>query len=86
MIPAIPAEMICYRFSPSLTSPVEERVPIPEPKDDEVLLKVLAAGVCHSDVGMFDPTSNIHRALSIGTFTGGHEGAGVYYNLDELRS
>ncbi|MBV9198360.1 MAG: alcohol dehydrogenase catalytic domain-containing protein, partial [Alphaproteobacteria bacterium] len=35
--------------------PLEERdYPDPEPKGEEVLLRVEAAGVCHSDVHIWD--------------------------------
>lgn len=79
----IPAEMTCYRFKPPLPSPAEERVSTPEPKQDEVLLKVLASGICHSDVGIFDPTSLIHHAVAADKpngFTCGHEGAGTIFH------
>ncbi|KAI0688134.1 alcohol dehydogenase [Cytidiella melzeri] len=78
----LPSEMICYRFKPPSPSPIEERVPVPKPKDDEVLLKVLAAGVCHSDVGLFDQTSLINQRMStMGSWTCGHEGAGEIVSI-----
>lgn len=77
----IPSQMTCYRFRPSATSPLQERVSVPEPKDDEVLVKILAAGLCHSDVGLFESTSLIHRAIGKTVYTGGHEGAGTSFLL-----
>jgi D-arabinose 1-dehydrogenase-like Zn-dependent alcohol dehydrogenase len=65
--------------------PLEARdYPDPEPKDEEVLLRVEAAGVCHSDVhiwdGHFDLGDGKHISLeSRGVhlpFTMGHEIAG----------
>lgn len=50
-------------------------VPVPEPGPGEVLLRVRAAGMCHSDVGELDEPSwaeNIHRC----PITLGHEIAG----------
>ena len=34
---------------------------IPHPKPNEVLIKLLAGGVCHSDVGILDPHSNLNK-------------------------
>lgn len=50
-------------------------IPVPEPVPGEVLLRVHAAGMCHSDVGELDEPSwavNIHR----NPITLGHEIAG----------
>ena len=72
-----PAEMISYYFEPSLTSPAEKNTPVPQPEPDEVLLRVLAAGLCHSDVGLFDHDAIIYQLLSSrGSWSCGHEGAG----------
>jgi len=52
-----------------------QEVPVPEPGDDEVLVRVRAAGMCHSDVGEIDEPSwavNITR----NPITLGHEIAG----------
>jgi propanol-preferring alcohol dehydrogenase len=50
-----------------------EEVPVPEPKPGEVVIKVVACGVCHSDVhavdGDWDPLPNL-------PLTPGHEAAG----------
>ncbi|CAP39760.1 Protein CBG23238 [Caenorhabditis briggsae] len=55
--------------------PLEVRqLPIPEPQDDEILVKINYSGICHSDLhawnGDFD-YATIHPLI------GGHEGAGV---------
>ena len=70
-------EMSSYWFVPPSSSPVERKVPVPQPREDEVLLKVLAAGVCHTDVGLFDHDAIIYQLLSSrGSWSCGHEGAG----------
>ncbi|KAJ3759240.1 alcohol dehydogenase [Lentinula raphanica] len=42
--------MIAYRWFPGAKTLTKAKVAIPEPADDEVLVKVLAAGMCHSDI------------------------------------
>jgi len=57
-------------------------VPVPEPGPGEVLLRVRAAGMCHSDVGELDEPSwaeNIHR----NPLTLGHEIAGEVVAVGE---
>lgn len=75
--------MIAYRFAPPAEQPVAERVKIPSPAADEVLVQVLAGGVCHSDLGLLDPTSAARKRNIPGPFTLGHEGAGtvLYVNI-----
>ena len=51
--------MVAYRFSPGSSAPRREELPIPHPKANEVLIKLLAGGVCHSDVGVLDPHHNL---------------------------
>src|SRR5690606_11192465 len=41
-------------------------------RDDEVLVRVVAAGICHTDIGMRDSASRVPRPIVLG-----HEGAGV---------
>ncbi|MCB5363426.1 NAD(P)-dependent alcohol dehydrogenase [Pusillimonas sp. CC-YST705] len=41
-------------------------------RDDEVLVRVVATGICHTDIGMRDSPSRIPRPMVLG-----HEGAGV---------
>ena len=69
--------MVAYRFRSKVPLPVAERVPIPTPKSDEVLLKILASGVCHSDLSALDPKTAVGRGVvKSKPFTFGHEGAG----------
>jgi propanol-preferring alcohol dehydrogenase len=65
--------------------PLEERdVPIPEPKGGEVLIKVTACGICHSDIHIWDGFFDMgggkrlnlsERGLAL-PFTMGHEALG----------
>lgn len=75
----VPETMLAFRFKPSITDPVEEHIPPPNIGPDEVLLQVLAGGVCHSDLAVLDPNNPInHRfTLMASTFTMGHEGSGM---------
>ena len=50
-------------------------VPVPEPGQDEVVLDVKGAGICHSDVGFLDGT--LSGLLPYRPITLGHEIAGV---------
>lgn len=57
------------------TAPVVVDVPMPEPGPGEVLLKVAAAGVCHSDIAVMSwPAEQMPYRLPL---TLGHEGAGT---------
>lgn len=48
-------EMFAYRYVPGTTDVVLEHLPVPGPQEGEVLLRVEAAGLCHSDVGPLPP-------------------------------
>lgn len=56
--------MTAFRFAPGSTSPHRSEVPVPLPKPNEVLIKVLAAGLCHTDLGILDPRSNLHTVAN----------------------
>lgn len=51
----------------------EREIPRPEPKEDEVLVRIKAAGICHSDVHYRDGVSQVGYL----PITLGHEVAGV---------
>jgi len=72
--------MFAYRLHPQSASFAREKVPIPTPAADEVLIKILAAGVCHSDVTCVR-NPEIATMFSRDGFTLGHEGAGVIMSL-----
>jgi alcohol dehydrogenase, propanol-preferring len=55
-----------------------EDVPIPEPGAGEVLVKLMASGVCHTDVHATDGDWPVRPGLP---FIPGHEGAGVVVAL-----
>jgi propanol-preferring alcohol dehydrogenase len=62
-------------------APVVVDVPEPEPGPGQVLLKVSAAGVCHSDIAVMGmPASALRFPLPL---TLGHEGAGTVAALGE---
>ncbi|KAJ3558545.1 hypothetical protein NM688_g857 [Phlebia brevispora] len=72
----MPKTMIAYRFIPSSAHPIEEEVLVPSIAPDQVLVRVLAGGVCHSDLSVLDP-ENVINSYMTAPFTLGHEGAGI---------
>lgn len=70
-----PGEMVAFRYYPTATKPTREIVPIPSPGPHEVLIQVLAGGICHSDFGFFEPAPPKYQYQN--SFTMGHEIAGV---------
>lgn len=54
-------------------APLElERIELEEPRDHEVLVRVVATGICHTDVAMRDSSARVPKPVVLG-----HEGAGV---------
>ncbi|CAD5212744.1 unnamed protein product [Bursaphelenchus okinawaensis] len=53
-------------------------IPVPEPGADDVLVKVLYTGVCHSDLSIWKGTFDGPQKFPC---VGGHEGAGVVVKL-----
>ncbi len=51
---------------------VVEVVELAEPRDDEVLVKIVATGVCHTDIGVRDQSYPVPFPAVLG-----HEGAGI---------
>jgi len=72
-------EMLAYRFRPKAAHPIEETIPIPTPSPDQVLIKILAAGVCHSDLNIL--VAGLAPPEWIYNFTMGHEGAGTIVSI-----
>ncbi|EXJ63555.1 uncharacterized protein A1O5_11316 [Cladophialophora psammophila CBS 110553] len=60
-------------------------VPIPSPKEGEVLIRMKAAGLCRSDLDMIDslPGSDPYASAVDAPYTLGHENAGVIEVLGE---
>ncbi|MGL4585448.1 MAG: NAD(P)-dependent alcohol dehydrogenase [Flavobacterium sp.] len=56
---------------------IVDNMPIPVPQGDEVLIKIAAAGVCHSDLHVIDD------GIVPGPFTLGHENAGYVEAMGE---
>lgn len=66
------------------SAPVVVDVPTPEPGPGQVLLKVTAAGVCHSDEFVMALTGDEYAAFGFGLpLTLGHEGAGIVAALGD---
>lgn len=80
---ALPSTMKAYRFNPITHELVLKEIPIPKLRSDQILVRILAAGVCHSDVSaVFHPDAvQLDPPLEGDTFTMGHEGAGVVVEL-----
>jgi len=77
-------EMVAFRFIPGATggaSVARQVIPIPAPGPDECLVKVLAAGVCHSDCSILDPEFQKGMFAMPNPFVLGHEGAGVVVSV-----
>ncbi|MCZ4538569.1 MULTISPECIES: zinc-binding dehydrogenase [Dietzia] len=75
-----PAQMRAWQWTGTGNPLTLATIPVPEPGEGEVLLRVRAAGMCHSDVGELDEPSwaeNIHRC----PITLGHEIAGEVVGL-----
>ncbi len=65
-------------------APVLVEVPKPEPGPGEILLKVSAAGACHSDSFVMDLPTEAYELAGFGLpLTLGHEGAGVVEAVGE---
>uniref|UniRef100_A0A914EHG3 alcohol dehydrogenase n=1 Tax=Acrobeloides nanus TaxID=290746 RepID=A0A914EHG3_9BILA len=55
-------------------------IPVPEPKDDELLVHLLYSGVCHSDVSVMKNKFPLPIPLSFPNVAG-HEGAGIVVKI-----
>ena len=49
-----------------------ETIDLAEPRDNEILVRVVATGICHTDIAMRDQTFPVPQPIVLG-----HEGAGV---------
>jgi D-arabinose 1-dehydrogenase-like Zn-dependent alcohol dehydrogenase len=71
------ATMRAERFYADTKIVVLEDVPIPEPGDGEVLVKVAFCGICHSDLSLINGTFPAQRPV----VTQGHEASGTIAKL-----
>jgi len=60
---------VCHATGAALSLEV---VDIEEPRSDEVLVQVVATGICHTDIGMRDSPDRVPKPIVLG-----HEGAGI---------
>ncbi len=74
-MPSTMRAAVVRAFGPPLTI---EEVPIPTPGPDEVLVKIMASGVCHTDLHAADGDWPVKPTLP---FIPGHEGAGIVVAL-----
>jgi len=49
-----------------------ETLELSEPRDDEILVRVVGTGICHTDIGMCEAPNRVPKPIVLG-----HEGAGV---------
>lgn len=70
-----PTEMQAWQWTGTGEPLSLATVPVPEPGPGEVLLRVRAAGMCHSDVGELDEPSWVEN-IHLNPITLGHEIAG----------
>lgn len=75
--------MLAGRFDLTTRKFGMETVAIPEPGPDEVRIKVLAAGICLSDIHIIDGTLRMEPREGFTSVTLGHEVAGI---IDKLGS
>uniref|UniRef100_A0A7S4GN50 alcohol dehydrogenase n=3 Tax=Sar TaxID=2698737 RepID=A0A7S4GN50_OXYMA len=76
-IPATMKAAVVEEFNKPVTV---KTVPVPEPGPGQVLIKVIASGVCHTDLHVRDGDWSVKPTLPI---IPGHEGAGVVVKLGE---
>ena len=57
---------------PGTPAPVIETFDIEDPRDDEILVRIVASGICHTDLMMHERAQHAPRPMILG-----HEGAGV---------
>src|SRR3954471_14805787 len=63
------AQLVAYK------QPLEIReVPVPEPRGENVLIRIAGSGLCHSDLHVMEGEGQLASSLSL---TLGHENAGI---------
>ncbi|KAJ1329776.1 propanol-preferring alcohol dehydrogenase [Microdochium nivale] len=69
--------MRAQQFNPATRKLELNEIPIPSPGPDELLVKVLCASLCHSDLMIFEANDKIQVNKDAKPITLGHEGSGV---------
>lgn len=77
--------MKAWRFHGPDKALTPAELPIPEPAQDEVLIQIKAAGLCHTDVGIMRDPGWLPR-LAPRPFTLGHEVAGIVTEVGSAAS
>lgn len=77
----MPSTMLAGRFDLTTKKFGMETVAIPEPRPDEVRIKVSAAGICLSDIHIIDGTLHLEPREGFTSVTLGHEVSGVIEKL-----
>lgn len=77
----IPETMNAWVMRIGEREPIKKTIPVPKPEENEVLVKIEASGVCHSDCTLLamdeaPPTWNFQKEFVLG-----HEGAGTIVQL-----
>lgn len=67
--------MKAAQWDPKLSKVVVNEIPIPEPRPNQILVKLASASLCHSDI------MAISRPDLTEPFTLGHEGAGYVHKV-----
>ncbi|TKA72396.1 hypothetical protein B0A55_05860 [Friedmanniomyces simplex] len=82
----LPTKQRAAQFHPKDKSVHVNEIPVPSIKPDEILVKVRAASLCHSDLMLFEPND---QGLVLGDgepFTMGHEACGTVVQVgDEVK-
>jgi propanol-preferring alcohol dehydrogenase len=76
---SIPKTMLAWQKHSGITEPVRVELAVPSAPADGLLIKVHAAGVCHSDVAILNMKE--YQRSKGKAFTLGHEGAGVVVEI-----
>lgn len=71
-IPKVQKAIVAENFGENYSVKIDENYPVPEPKHDEILVRLTSSGVCHSDLSILLDHWKQGEAVNIP----GHEGSG----------
>jgi propanol-preferring alcohol dehydrogenase len=77
----LPTRMHAWRKHRADTDPHYEELPVPETPKDGFLIKVLAAGVCHTDLTLLNLPDQFWPPYAKDDFILGHEGCGEIVDI-----